>query len=126
MVVRRILLFVLLLAAWIQVAGACTEARTSPEQAQSAMQIVVRVAAGDAAVGGGEQRCECPAMAQNALSTASESSRFLLASYVEGSGALPASANTDAHMLAMRARASSFIAHYSARPPYLLVPRLRQ
>ena len=126
MIVRRILFFVFLLGTWAQAAGACTEAHAAPVLAQKAMEIAVPAVSEDFAVIGGEHRCECPAMVQNVQSTVSESSKFVLASYAEGAGVPPNSSNPDSLALAVRTRASSFIARRSGQPPYLLAFRLRQ
>lgn len=126
MIVRRIPFFLFLLVAWVQAAGACTEPRAAPAQAQKAMELVIQAVAEDVAPIGGEHRCECPAMVQNVVSTASESNRFLLASYLESAGALQPSSNPDSLTLAARTRAASFLARLAAQPPYLLVLHLRQ
>ena len=126
MIVRRILFFAFLLGAWIQSASACTEAHVPSAAARQAMEIAVPVVTEDFAIIGGEHRCECPAMVQNAQSAVSESSKFLLASYVEGASASLHSSNPASVALAVYSRASSFIAHRSVQPPYLLIPRLRQ
>jgi hypothetical protein len=126
MIVRRILFFAFLLGAWIQSASACTEAHVLSAAAQQAMEIAVPVVTEDFAIIGCEHRCECSAAMQSAQSAVPESGKSLLASYVEGASAFLISSNPDFVALALRTRASSYIARRSAQPPYLLVPRLRQ
>jgi hypothetical protein len=125
MIVRRILFFVFLLGTWAQAAGACTEAHAAPAPVQQAMEIALPAVSEDFAVIGARHCCECPAIVQNVQLTASESSKFLLASYVEGAGGVPNSSNPGSVALAVRTRASSFIARRSAQSPYLLALPLR-
>jgi hypothetical protein len=126
MILRRILFFALLLGAWVQSASACAETHGAPAPAQKAIEMAVPAVSEEFAVIGGEHRCECPVMVQDLQSAVSESSKYLLASYVEGSSAFLNSPNPASVALAMRTRASSFIARRSGQPPYLLAPRLRQ
>ena len=125
MLVRRILFFVFLLGTWAQAAGACTEAHAAPAPAQEAMQIAVPAVSEDFAVIGGEHRCDCPAIAQNVEATVSESSKYLLASYMEGCNAFPNSSNPASVALAVHSRASGFIARRSGQLPHLLALPLR-
>ena len=127
MLVKRVLLFIFfLLGIWVQSASACTDAHVALAPAQKAFGIAVPAVSEDFVVIGSEQRCECPAMAQNAQSAVSESSKSPVLSYTEGADAFPYPSNPDSVEFAVHARASSFNARRSAQPPYLLVPRLRQ
>ena len=126
MIVRRILFFVLLLGTWAQAAGACLEAHAVPAPAQNPMALAAPAVSEEFAVIGGEHRCECPAMEQDAQSAVSGSGKSLLASYVEGVGVFLNSSNPASVTLAEGSRASSFIARPSALPPHLFVSRLRQ
>jgi hypothetical protein len=126
MILRRILFFAFLLGAWVQSASACPETHVAPAPAQNAMEIAFPAASEDFAVIGGEHRCECPVMAQNLQSAVSESSKHLLASYVEGSSAFLSSSNPASVALAVHTRVLSFVARRTGQPPYLLALRLRQ
>lgn len=124
MILGRILLFAVLLTAWAQAARACAEPPAAPTQ--TAMEIAVAPVLGENASIGEEQRCECPAILQNALSAVTDSSKVWHASYGRGSGALANSPNPISIALAAHTRASSFIVRHPAPSPYLLAPRLRQ
>ncbi len=126
MIVRRILFFAFLLATWAQAAGACLEENGAPTPAQIPMEFAAPAASEDFAAIGGEHRCECPAASLSDQSAVSGSSKSLLASYAEGAGVLLNSSNPASVTLAVRTRASSYIARSFGRPPYLLVSRLRQ
>jgi hypothetical protein len=125
MIVRRILLLVFLLGIWAQAVSACPETHVAPGLEQKTMEVVASSVSGNVAAVGGEHRCDCPAIAQNVEATVSESSKYLLASYMEGSNAFPNSSNPASVALAVHTRVSSFIARRSGQPPHLLVLPLR-
>lgn len=126
MILRRILFVVFLLGVWVQSASACQESPGVHEPVHLSMGNPALPVAGDFTNIGGDQRCECPAAIQNAESVVSETSKSLLAPYLEGADAFPYPSNLDAAAVAMRTRASSFIARRSELPPYLHSPRLLQ
>ncbi len=125
MLVRRILSFLLLLGIWGQAVSACPDAHVTSAAAH-AVVLITTSAPEDSVAAGGEHRCECPAITQNAQAAVSESSKSLLASYGEDAGVLLNSLNQASVTRAVRTRASSYIARRSERPPYLLSPRLLQ
>jgi len=126
MIARCVPLIVFLLGIWAQPASGCSEAQVAAAPAQMVLEIAVPAVAGDFVAIGGEQRCECPAMEQNAQAVVSESSKDLSASYEEAAGASSNAFNAVSLALAENSRASSFISRRSEQPPYLLNPRLRQ
>ncbi len=126
MTVRRILFIAFLLGVWVQSANACQESLGVHEPAHLLMGSPAMPVAGDFVSIGGDQRCECPAAIQNAESIVSETSKSLLAPCPEGADAFPYPSNLDAAAVAMRTRASSFIARRAELPPYLHSPRLLQ
>jgi len=126
MIVRRILFIVILLGVWAQTAYACPEALGSHEQGRAAEDVVIPVVAGDFAVIGGEQRCECPASIQSMESAVSESGRSLLVSSGADPGPVLHRASPGSMLLAMHDRAESFLARRAAQPLSLPVFRLRQ
>lgn len=126
MMFLRLLFIALLLGIGTQSANACVTELGVQERPHEVATDTRGSVPGDFAVIGSEQRCECPAVMASAESAASESSKWLLAPYVEGADALPYPSDLDAAAVAMRTRASSFIARRSELPPYLRSPRLLQ
>ena len=127
MSVKRILLIVFLLGIWGSAAASVyPEAPVALAPAQHALHVAPPAVCEELVAIGSEHRCECPAVAQNAQMAVSESSKFLVVSYTEGAGTFLNLANPGSVALAAQSRASSFIAHRSGQPPYLLVSRLRQ
>ncbi len=122
----RLLFIAFLLGIGTQSANACVAELGVHERPHEVATDAVGSVPGDFAVIGAEQRCECPAAMANAELVAAESSKWLLAPYVEGADALPYPSDLDAVAVAMRTRASSFIARRSELPPYLRFPRLLQ
>jgi hypothetical protein len=114
------------LGSWAQSASACLETNVAPDRDQTAIEVIASLTAEEFAVPGREQRCECPAMQQDAQAIASEFGKTL---FVPGNGRTSASLNSiDVVSVALAAysRASSFTSRRSEQPPYLLTPRLRQ
>ncbi len=126
MIVRRILFIVFLLGVWVQSANACPESLGSHEQGHAAAGVLVPAVAGDFAVIGGEQRCECPASMQSMQSAVSEYGKSLLAFNGADAGSVLHRASPDSMLLAMHVRAESFLARRAALPLSLPVSRLRQ
>jgi len=126
MMVLRLLLVALLFGIGTQSANACETEFGVHERPHEVANGALGSAPGYSAGIGPEQRCECPAAIANAEAVASESSKWLLAPYVEGADGAPYPSDLDAAAVAMRTRASSFIARRSELPPYLRSPRLLQ
>ena len=122
-------LFILLaitLGSWAQSATACSEASVTPGLVQAALDTSGSPVAADLALPGRADRCECPAMEQDAQAIVSEYSKDL---FVSEEGRASASLNSiDAALarLAEYLRASSYALRRSEQPPYLFNPRLRQ
>lgn len=125
MIARRIVFFVFLLGVWGQATSACPEAHVASVAAHAAMEITV-FPPEDFTAAGGEQRCECPAAIRSAQALVSETDKSLLTSLAQGTDAFLNSSNPNSVTLSERSRASGLIARPSGRPPYLLLPRLRQ
>lgn len=123
------LLYILLaitLGSWAQSASACSQESVTPELVQAALDTIGSPVADDLALPGSADRCECPAMGQDAQAIVSEFSKDL---FVSDEGRASASLNSiyaASDALADYSRASSFVSRRSEQPPYLLNPRLRQ
>lgn len=123
------LLFILVaitLGSWAQQASACSEASATPELVQTALYTMESAAADDLALPGRADRCECPAMEQDAQAIVSEFSKDLLVPDEGRASAALNSIHAASVALAEYSRASSFVSRRSEQPPYLLNPRLRQ
>ncbi len=127
MISRCVPAFVFLLAFWVQPASACPEAQVAAVPAHHmALEIVVPAVAENIVAIGGDQRCECPAMEQDAQAIVSEFSKDLFVSDEGRASASLKSTNAALVALAEYSRVSNFISRRSEQPPYLLNPRLRQ
>lgn len=127
MIARCVPAIVFLLAFWVQPASGCSEAQVAALPAHHmALEIAVPAVTGNIVGIGGDQRCECPVIEQDAQAVVSESSKDLIVPYEEGADASPNPFNAASLALAEYSRASSFIARRSEQPPYLINPRLRQ
>ena len=126
MMLLRILFIGFLLGIGTHSANACVGMLGAHEPAHIVATFALGSVHGDVAAIGTEQRCECPSVMSNAALAVSESSKPLLAPYVESTEASPYPSNFDAAAVAMRSCASSYIARRSELAPYLLLPRLLQ
>lgn len=120
------ILLAISLGSWAQSASACSEASVTPGSVQTAIDTSALPIAEDLAIPGREDRCECPAMEQDAQAVVSGFSKALFVSDEGRASAFPNSSNAASVALAEYSRASSFISRRSEQPPYLLNPRLRQ
>lgn len=120
------ILLVISLGSWTQSASACSQESVTPGLVQAAIDTIGSPVADDLALTGRADRCECPAMEQDAHAIASEFSKDLFVSDEGRASAFPNSIYTASVALAEYSRASSFVSRRSEHPPYLLNPRLRQ
>ncbi len=126
MLVRRLLFILFLLGVWVQSANACQESLASHDQGHAVTGVIVPVIAGDFAVIGGEQHCECPAVLQSAESVVSEPGKSLLAFIGANAGAALHRAGEDPLLPVENVRAESYLARRATQPHSLPVSRLRQ
>jgi len=121
-----LILFAISLGSWAQSSSACLEASVTPGSVPTAIETGAPPVAADLALPGRADRCECPAMEQDAQAIVSEFSKDL---FVSEEGRASASLNSiDAALagLAEYPRASSYALRRSEQAPYLFNPRLRQ